>query len=101
MPSALRGTAWIFAIPAVACLVVYMVFEVAGYPRLLPAVMLLLTALAFAYYIFRRGRRCPQCGSPLLERHVYVHSSATTFRLKRECQQCEVLWDLGEREHAD
>jgi hypothetical protein len=99
MPSDLRGRAWVFAVPVVVCLLVYAVLEATGYSGLWPAVILFLIALVFAFYIFRRGRRCPQCGSPLVERHLYLGPPDTTFQLKRECRRCEVAWDFGEREH--
>jgi hypothetical protein len=101
MPSVLRGRAWMFAIPAVVCLLVYAALEATGYSGLWPALTLIWVALVFGFYIFRRGRRCPQCGSPLIERHVYLHPSDTKYGLKRECRWCEVVWDLGGREHAD
>jgi hypothetical protein len=102
MPSVFGGRTWIVAVACVSCFVAHAILEAKGHSGPWSVAPLLLTALALGFQVLRRGRRCPQCGSPLIERHVSsLDPDERTYRIMRLCRRCEIAWDLGEYSAGD
>jgi hypothetical protein len=85
-----------FGIPASVAIMFFVALEAGGRSGLWPALFLSVLGLSFYFFVFYRGRHCPQCRARLTEKREYLAPSSLQYRRKLECQHCATLWDTGQ-----